>query len=130
MYLETGTGSLPVWEEWIEMGSGDHTGIHGVCLFPYGKSGLKYFLTRGDSDVCRLFPYGKSGLKYEQYGALAAENRLFPYGKSGLKSTGWPSASMGSPSLPVWEEWIEITTSSSTAPAPPGLFPYGKSGLK
>ena len=87
MYLETGTGSLPVWEEWIEMGSGDHTGIHGVCLFPYGKSGLKYFLTRGDSDVCRLFPYGKSGLK------SLCRTHYIPY---------------TAPSLPVWEEWIEI----------------------
>ena len=83
----------------------------GQSLFPYGKSGLK--LCGRDEKSCRpccLFPYGKSGLKC--YAFCTDENRrtcLFPYGKSGLKflwQWAWPR---GRSSLPVWEEWIEIS---------------------
>ena len=36
------------------------------------------------------------------------EGRLFPYGKSGLKSAVPGQVGGRMPSLPVWEEWIEI----------------------
>ena len=35
--------------------------------------------------------------------------RLFPYGKSGLKSTSPTGALRAAVSLPVWEEWIEMS---------------------
>ena len=80
-----------------------------MCLFPYGKSGLKFARTGGPKNMLTgLFPYGKSGLKSVVRGRAPQTLGLFPYGKSGLKSgrcilPGWPSGS-----LPVWEEWIEI----------------------
>ena len=33
--------SLPVWEEWIEMSAAVQLSMPCQCLFPYGKSGLK-----------------------------------------------------------------------------------------
>ena len=33
--------SLPVWEEWIEIGTGEIASVIQPGLFPYGKSGLK-----------------------------------------------------------------------------------------
>ena len=35
-----------------------------------------------------------------------------------------------SPSLPVWEEWIEMVVPDGACGVDQGLFPYGKSGLK
>ena len=79
-------------------------------------------------------------------------SRLFPYGKSGLKYIPPHVSNVYLLSLPVWEEWIEISTSGfsknlalvssrmgrvdwnvtkvSTNSLCPSLFPYGKSGLK
>ena len=40
--------SLPVWEEWIEMVHPIQPLSGELCLFPYGKSGLKSLLRGQD----------------------------------------------------------------------------------
>ena len=57
-------GSLPVWEEWIEIALLVLALAAIARLFPYGKSGLKYPARPGAGHHPRLFPYGKSGLKW------------------------------------------------------------------
>ena len=121
--------SLPVWEEWIEIFDVP-IGLVASRLFPYGKSGLKYILHGGFVAIGGLFPYGKSGLKFHHAFMHKIRKSLFPYGKSGLKSRTKRGIRLCTKSLPVWEEWIEISGSMSSGKRPQGLFPYGKSGLK
>ena len=102
------TGSLPVWEEWIEIPPSSALS----CRRP------------------RLFPYGKSGLKFIVFQPFGTDVRLFPYGKSGLKSSLAERSRCHHASLPVWEEWIEISGITTVVSPPNCLFPYGKSGLK
>ena len=121
--------SLPVWEEWIEIGSlynPDGPQIvssrMGRVDWNFGKSGEaanvivssrmgRVDWNRHPADqtgrLIRLFPYGKSGLKSLAYKSIRLISCLFPYGKSGLKSL---------PGNPVNRLYR--------------LFPYGKSGLK
>ena len=93
--LSSWTGSsLPVWEEWIEIVQMVLSDSVKECLFPYGKSGLKFPPRRSAHAFSGLFPYGKSGLKF----------------RNSERNTGNERRS-----LPVWEEWIEIPWPSTAA---------------
>ena len=100
-------GSLPVWEEWIEI-------LMDRAKKP--KSG-------------RLFPYGKSGLKSDNVEFNGVKFMSLPVWEEWIEMLNfiqfWELKS-----LPVWEEWIEILIQIMLQAAAAGLFPYGKSGLK
>ena len=78
---------------------------------------MKLFQSRRTASTSGLFPYGKSGLKLdaEILGDLVV--RLFPYGKSGLKYGGARLTAPVIGSLPVWEEWIEISANAAAEAA-------------
>ena len=64
-----------------------------------------------------LFPYGKSGLKSLRQRLAGGLGGLFPYGKSGLKFLYYIIFAAVIPSLPVWEEWIEISANAAAEAA-------------
>ena len=82
------------------------------------------------SAVAGLFPYGKSGLKFFGGHCGGDGPRSLPVWEEWIEM--FPASQMctQSPSLPVWEEWIEMWKCYCANHRRMGLFPYGKSGLK
>ena len=105
--------SLPVWEEWIEIPPWSGS-LRPHASLPVWEEWIEIEATADNVlKIDRLFPYGKSGLKYRAgVGVIPARRCLFPYGKSGLKWMNYSLKYENDMSLPVWEEWIEIATSS------------------
>ena len=101
--------SLPVWEEWIEIASIDRKWKKYCVSSRMGRVDWNFCPSRREIANRGLFPYGKSGLKYTQTLKTLCDISLFPYGKSGLKSPDCFPLVNFCRSLPVWEEWIEIT---------------------
>ena len=105
--MERGTGSLPVWEEWIEMSFMRRVrAVRG--LFPYGKSGLKCRARCGGRVISLSLPVWEEWIEIYREGAQV----------------------LSTVSLPVWEEWIEMEVCPPDKSWEVSLFPYGKSGLK
>ena len=106
--LEQAVASLPVWEEWIEMAMSSGLGPSSSSL-PVWEEWIEITRAGGrhPTQPC-LFPYGKSGLKWDKIHIYSSSACLFPYGKSGLKYEFDGHCKQFVTSLPVWEEWIEI----------------------
>ena len=64
--------SLPVWEEWIEINL-PGTRIIIISLFPYGKSGLKFFPSADTSYPHWSLPVWEEWIEIFSFGSFSRE---------------------------------------------------------